>query len=99
MKTHGNTIPVWVQVWSSWVWVWVAKKKPGGNLSHALAMKSLPADFYPMAHKHIDAFFGAVMQVLQDDQIIGPILKELEEVEQVRCLSKVIMKWASGWEG
>jgi hypothetical protein len=62
-------------------------------------LKNLPPDFYPTAHKHLDACFAEAMQVLEDDRIIDPIPEGLDELERVARLSKVIMRWASGWGG
>ena len=39
------------------------------------------------------------MQVIQDDRIIEPIPEGTEELDRVGQLSKVIMRWASGWGG
>jgi hypothetical protein len=56
-------------------------------------LKDLPPNFHPTAHKNLDACFGEAMQVLQDDQIIDPIPKGLEELDRVAHLSRIIMRW------
>ena len=62
-------------------------------------LKNLPPDFHLTAHKNLDACFGEAMQVLHDDRILDPIPGGLEELDRVAHLSKVIMRWASGWGG
>ena len=62
-------------------------------------LKNLPPDFHPTAHKNLDACFGEAMQVLHNDRIIDPMPNGLEEVDRVARLSRVIMRWASGWGG
>jgi hypothetical protein len=62
-------------------------------------LKNLPSDFFSCGQKNLDACFGEAMQVIQDDRIIEPIPEGIEELDCVEQLSKVIMRWASGWGG
>jgi hypothetical protein len=63
------------------------------------SLHNLPPDFHPTANKHLEACFGEAMQVLQGDQIIDPIPNGVEEVDRVARLSKLVLRWASGWGG
>ena len=61
--------------------------------------QKIASDFSLHGHKHLEACFGEAMQVIQDDRIIDPVPEGMEEINRVGQLSKVIMKWASGWGG